>query len=584
MPKRWRIATHDCERVAALERAAGVSTVVAQLLLLRGIDCPDAARLFLEAKLSGLRDPEELGGLSRAADLIHRAVAAKKKFVVYGDYDADGMTATAILLGCLKLLGANATFFVPHRMDDGYGLHCECLRQIASQGAQVVITVDCGIASLEAARTARELGLELIVTDHHQMAETLPDAAAVVHPRLPEAPYPFPDLCGAGVAFKLAWGVCQRASDAKRVSAPMREFLMQAVGLAAIGTVADVVPLIDENRILVRHGLTSLRDHPPVGVRELVRLAKLEPKNGLNGEDLAFALAPRLNAAGRLGQAELAIELLTTTSIERGTELAKYLDELNENRKTLERSVTRAAQKQIDEHYDPTKEAALVLANRDWHPGVIGIVAGKLAEKYHRPVIMIALDKLGVKPGSGSGRSAGNFNLHEALAVCNGHLASYGGHAAAAGLRIDESNVEKFRQAFCTYAEKCISSDERCAELFVDAETPLAALTLQAVSQIEGLAPFGHGNERPMLCTSDVRLASPPQRMGAAGRHLSLNLVQHGVQMRAVAFGNGDWETELLRVDRPIAVAFRPVINNFRGRRTVEVHLQDWKREEICDQ
>jgi single-stranded-DNA-specific exonuclease len=310
-----------------------------------------------------------------------------------------------------------------------------------------------------------------------------------------------------------------------------------------------------------------------------VRQAKLHEKPDLDGEDLAFALAPRLNAAGRLGQAELAIELLSTTSTERAVELAKYLDELNENRKTLERSVTRSAQKQIDEHYNPAEHAALVLADRDWHAGVIGIVAGKLAEKYHRPVVVIALDDLGVKPASGSGRSAGEFNLHEALGECREHLVSYGGHTAAAGLKIDERNIDPFRKAFCACAERGISKEERTAELFVDAETPLAALTLQAVTQIEGLAPFGHGNERPMLCTSDVKLAAPPQRIGAAGRHLSLRLEQHGIQLRAVAFGNGDWEPELLRVDQPIAVAFRPVINNFRGRKSVEVHLQDWKRE-----
>ena len=579
MAKRWRIATHDALRVAAMERSAGVSTVVAQLLLLRGIECPDAARHFLDTKLTGLRDPEELGGVSQAADLIHRAISAGKRIVVYGDYDADGMTATAILLGCLKLLRANCTFHVPNRMDDGYGLHCESLRQLKSQGAELVITVDCGIASIEQARTAAELGLELIITDHHQMADTLPQAAAVVHPRLPHAPYPFPDLCGAAVALKLAWALCQRASDAKRVSEPMRNFLLQAVGLAAIGTVADVVPLVDENRILVRHGLMSLRNYPTVGVRELVRLAKLDQKPGLEGEDLAFALAPRLNAAGRLGQAELAIELLTTTSVERAAELAKYLDELNESRKTLERSVTRSAQQQINDRFDPAEHAALVLADHDWHPGVIGIVAGKLAEKYHRPVVMIALDKIGVKPGSGSGRSVAGFNLHAALGECSEHLVSHGGHTAAAGFRIDERHVDAFRTAFCACAERCISTEQRTAELFVDAEVPLAGLTLQTVLQIDGLSPFGHGNERPMLCTSDVRLAAPPQRMGGAGRHLSLLLVQHGVQMRAVAFGNGDWETEISRVDQPISVAFRPVINAFRGRRSVEMHLQDWKRE-----
>jgi single-stranded-DNA-specific exonuclease len=417
MPKIWRIAAHDPERVSALERSAGISAVVAQLLLCRGIECADAARNFLDAKLSGLRDPELLPGAAAAAEILHQAIADKKRIVVYGDYDADGMTATAILLGCLKLLGANADYYVPNRIDEGYGLNHDALRALALEGTQVVVTVDCGIASVAEAETAAKCGLVLIITDHHQPGERLPRAASIVHPGLPGGTYPFAGLCGAAVALKLAWALCQRASEAKRVGESMRNYLMRAVGLAAVGTVADVVPLVDENRVLVRHGLNCLRHWIVPGIRALETVTRLDKKPALACEDVAFTIGPRLNAAGRLGQAQLAIELLTTESPQRAMQLAEFVHQLNDQRQSLERSILKAANKQLGELAAGERHTAIVLADREWHPGVIGVVAGRLAEKHHCPVVLIALDPLGAKPGVGSGRSVPGFNLHEALAV-----------------------------------------------------------------------------------------------------------------------------------------------------------------------
>lgn len=584
MPKHWRIAPHDPARIAELQQTAGLPPVVAQLLVARGFEDPGEVQAFLQPKLTGLREPELLPGVSQAADQITQAIEAGEKIAVYGDYDADGMTAASILIRCLRLLRADVRFYVPHRIEEGYGLNCEALRTLHADGVRTVITVDCGVASLVEADTARELGLRLIVTDHHKMAERLPNAAAIVHPQLPtdsgEA-YPFHGLCGAAVAFKLAWALCQRASGepGKRVGESMRCFLLQATGLAAIGTVADVVPLVDENRILVHHGLAALRHSPTVGFRELEKVAQLTKKPELEGEDLGFSVAPRLNAAGRLGQAELGVELLTTDDPARAAELAAYVDELNETRKTVERSVLLAARKQAKDRFNPEDDPALVLASPDWHPGVIGIVAGKLADQYGKPVVIVALDKLGVKPGTGSGRSVPGFDLHAAFAEADEHLESHGGHAAAAGLKIAESRLEAFRIDFCAAAAKQLGEDGALVELAIDGEAPLASLTQQTVSQIERLGPFGHGNQRPTLCATGVRLAGPPRRMGGAGRHLSVDLEQAGVKLRAVAFGAGDREEELLRLDGPIEVAFRPVINTFRGYRSVEMHLTDWKPE-----
>ncbi len=528
-----------------------------------------------------MRDPDELPGVPAAADRLTAAIAAGRSIVVYGDYDADGMTATAILLGCLQLFGAKASFYVPNRIDEGYGLNDDALRTLAERGAEMIVTVDCGIASLNEARTARELSLELIVTDHHEMAAELPDAAAIVHPRLPGHQYPFTGLSGAGVAFKLAWALCQRACQAKRVTDAMRSFLLQAVGIAAIGTVADVVPLVDENRILVHHGLQSLKYQPTAGLAALMQLTKLDEKPSLDCEDIGFTLGPRLNAAGRLGQAQLGVELLTTASSDRATALAEYLHELNNSRDSLERSIYLAAKKQLEEMFDAENDAALVLAGRGWHPGVIGIVAGRLAEKHHRPVVLIAQDDLGVKPGIGSVRGVPGFQVHEALTACTDWLISHGGHAAAGGLKILDTHVESFRTSFCEYATAQIREEQRVAELWIDGETALASLTLAAVEQIERLAPFGQGNHRPLLCASSLRLAEPPKRIGN-GRHLSMRFEQHGARLRGVAFGGGDWIDELSGISAPLNVAFRPVINTFNGRRTVELHITDWRVAEAA--
>ena len=583
MTKRWRIHPHDPGRIAALQRAAGIPAVVAELLVCRGVTDPAEAKDFLDPKLSALRDPELLPGCRHAAELIHTAIAARRRIVVYGDYDVDGMTGTAILWLCLKLLGAEVAYYVPHRVDEGYGLNGEAVRSLAGDKAELIVTVDCGIGSLAEADLARELGVELIVTDHHEPGERLPAAAAIVHPRLPGGGYPFGGLSGSGVALKLAWALCQQASGAKRVSPRMKDFLVQAVGLAALGTVADVVPLVDENRVLVRHGLESLANAPTLGLATLMAVAKTAPrrhpdgKTRLDAEDVGFQIAPRLNAAGRLGQPQLAVELLVTDRSDRARELAQYIDGLNATRQTLERSIQLAAAKQAKELFDPAEDAALVLADRGWHPGVIGIVAGRLAERFHRPVVLISWDKAGMRPGIGSARSVPGFNLHAALASCGEFLLSHGGHAAAAGLKIEEHQLSNFRAAFCDVAAGGISLEERTADLRIDVEAPLSAFTLQTVQQLDRLAPFGQGNPRPLLCTTGATLDGPPKPLGAGGHHLSMRLSQHGVTLRAVAFGSGDRADELAALDGPLDVAFRPVINNFHGRQSVELHLVDWR-------
>lgn len=582
MTKRWRIPSHDAQRISLLERQAAVPAVVAQLLYSRGICDAAQARCFLDARLSSLRDPEELPGVPLAADRIHSAVRDGRRITVYGDYDADGMTGAAILYRCLSLLGGIVDYHVPSRIDDGYGLHDDALTRLAENGSSLVISVDCGIASVAQAETARRLGLELIITDHHEFADRLPDAAAIVHPRLPGTAYPFAGLCGAGVAFKLAWALCQRASQAKKVSDRMRAFLLSAMGLAALGTVADVVPLLDENRVLVRHGLTSLCDSPLPGIAALMKAARLQSRSGLCSEDLAYSIAPRLNAAGRLNHARLGVELLTTDSPDRAAALAEFLEQLNEQRTSRERSIYLAAVKQLKERFDPENDPAIVVAGHGWHPGVIGIVAARLVDKYHRPAIVLSLDETGVKPAVGSARCPEGLSLHLALAECSQHLLTHGGHAAAAGLTLAEANIEAFREEFFERVSQACRGGGP-AELRIDAEAPLAQMTYQTVKQIEQLSPFGHGNPRPVLAAAGASLASPPRCMGGGDRHFSARLMHAGKAMRAVAFGQGEWVQEMAKVSGPIDIAYRPVINNYRGQASVEIHLVDWRPSPSSD-
>jgi len=581
VPKRWRIQPHDAAVVAGLERSAGVSAIVARLLAARGLTDAASARTFLAGTLQDLRDPELLPGIPAAADRILAAVRGGEQIVIYGDYDADGMCATAILLGCLEALGAMAEWYVPDRFEEGYGLNADALRGLAAKGVRLVVTVDCGIASVAEAAVARELGLDLVITDHHGFADELPAATVLVHPRLPGGGYPFGDVCGAAVAFKLAWAIATRASGAKQVTPRLREMLLRAVGLATLGTVADVMPLLDENRILVKHGLECLRQRGGTGIERLMELSKLHEKSAIDSEDVAFRLAPRLNAAGRLGQAGLAIEMLTTHDDARATQLADWIHGFNEQRDSLERSILLAATKQALHDFDPVADAALVLAGRGWHAGVVGIVAGRLAERYHRPVVVIAQDEHQGRPATGSLRSVSGFDILAPLLACREHLLKCGGHAAAAGLRIEDDRIDDFRRAFLAAVAERMPEELRQAQVTIDGEATIASLTLDTCGQIEKLAPFGQANRRPVLCASAVRLAEPARAMGGGGRHLSMTLLQHGTKIRAVAWGGAEWLPHLPAPGQPFHVAFKPKINEFRGRRTAEMEVVDWRPDGV---
>ncbi len=579
MHRIWRIAGHDERLVRELSSSLRVPPLLAQVIVARGYRTPEAATAFLAKKLVDLHEPEKLPGVSLAADRIVAAVQAGRRITVYGDYDVDGVTSTSLLWHCLQLTGAKVDYYIPSRLEEGYGLNCDAIRQLhAEDPNRLVVTVDCGITSTVEAALARELGLELIITDHHQFADNLPEETVLVHPRLP-GDYPFGELCGVGVAFKLAWAICARLGDGKRASPKMREFLLGAIGLTAIGTIADVVPLIDENRILVHFGLASLMERATPGLKALMRVAGLSDRTALQAEDIAFAIAPRINAAGRLGQARLAVELLTTDDTERAAALASYLDELNKNRQTVERRMLKQAKELVAERPEWHDQRALVLAHEEWHPGVIGIVASRVAEHFQRPAIMISIH--GVNGlAQGSCRSFAGFNLHEGLTACRHLLVGFGGHHAAAGLKIQPGGIDDFRVAFAQFVAEHHNVRPGESELKIDAEIRLGDLSVRSITDLERLGPFGAHNPRPVFVASNVQLASPPKKMGEGERHLSIQVRQFGETMRGVAFGKGDWADEMAQVTGPISICFQPTINRFQGREKVEFQLLDWHQGE----
>jgi single-stranded-DNA-specific exonuclease len=577
----WRLLPQVGVEAQRLAHALQAPPIVAQLLLNRGVDAPEQARRFLDAPLTGLHAPERLPGVTRAADRILHAVNAGWKVCIYGDYDVDGVTGSAILLQALALLGSRADLYVPHRLSEGYGLNAQALRQIAEAGTKLVITVDCGIASVAEAELARELGLELIVTDHHEMKDTLPDAAVLVHPRLPGADYPFGKLCGAGVAFKLAWALAMRKCGGEKVTPLFRDFLLDAVALAALGVVADVVPLLDENRILVRYGLGRLRDRASPGLQALCEAIGLAAGAELRASDIGYRLAPRINAAGRLGEALIAVELLTTTRRERAVDIARRLEQLNEMRQKLERDTVLKA-KQLIETEKRETDPALVLASADWHGGIVGIVAGRLAEQYGRPTLLVTLprpDGEGERAhlATGSGRSIPGFALHEALASCGDLLVGHGGHAQAAGFRLLPENLPAFRERFCACVAQSYPGGVPVPELVLDAEAPLAALTLGLLRDLDRLEPYGAENRRPMFLAGGLRILGEPRKVGQGERHLSFRVSQGPITLKAIAWNMAERAAELMSAGGACCLAFTPKRNDWQGRTTVDLEVADFQ-------
>jgi single-stranded-DNA-specific exonuclease len=557
-----------------------VSTLLAQALLIRGMTEIDDCQAFLSPSLKSLCPPLTLPGASAASQRIARAIRDQEKIVIYGDYDVDGITAAAILWHAIRLLGGQVGYYIPHRIEEGYGLNSEAVAQIIDDGAKLIVTVDCGVTAIEPAKVAREQRVDLIITDHHQFhPEQLPDCFAIVHPRLKldgqTEEYPNPNLCGAGVALKLAWAVALAHSQTPRVSEDFKKFLIEATSLAALGTIADVVPLLGENRVLAHFGLSGLRSSTLPGVRALIASASLTGKN-LDSYHVGFCLAPRLNACGRMGHAELALKMLTEATESEALEIASFLETQNRQRQNLERQILEQALSQLEQSPLTDQDRAVVLASDKWHPGVIGIVAARLVDRLCRPAVLISLSN---GQGQGSARSVPGFHLANAFNACSQHLLSHGGHEMAAGLKIQTESFDAFRAAFCNYARDHVQLEMMRPELKLESLADLAQMNEATVTDLWRLGPFGHGNRRPLFCFRDVQLAAEPRIVGKTGGHLQLWVKKGDKRLKCIAF-NRAWMKDRLTAGTRIELAAEPSINDFNGSRSVELDVKDLKFSE----
>ncbi len=583
MAKQWQICP-DWPGRDDLARRLHISPLLAQLLHHRNLDDPDAARTFLQPTLKDLEDPASLPGVLAAADRICRAVDRREKVFIYGDYDVDGLTGTAILWHCLKLADADVHCYVPHRIEEGYGLNCQAITDLADQGAKLIISVDCGISAFEPAKLASQLGLDLIITDHHRPDSDLPACHTIVHPALPpDSSYPCQYLSGAGVAFKLAWFLAQRFSDSApptssasangppRVSDSFREFLISATGLAALGTIADVVPLTGENRILAAFGLKGLAGSSYPGIQALIESAGLTG-SAIDSYDIGFKLAPRINAAGRMGHARLALDLLTGATKARAVKIAAYLEQQNRQRRKVEKDITDQAVRLVtDQKLDTPEARALVLAQQGWHAGVIGIVASRIVDRFHRPTVMIALED---SQGQGSARSIPGFNIFEAFHACRQHLTTFGGHAMAAGLSISAENIKPFTEAFTQYAADHLSPADLQPVLRIDAVASLDMITEELLIDINRLAPFGQANPRPLLVTEACTVIGEPRTVGKTKKTLQFTVARDSTSRKCVAFGQARLLKKLSSC-QTVSLVYRPILNEFNGHRSAELQVED---------
>ncbi len=551
----WAVAEDQRAEAGELARSLGVSPIIGRLLMLRGVTNSEEGGRFLEPSLSHVSDPFLLDGMQTAVDRIHQARDAGEHVVVFGDYDVDGIAGTVILSNALRRFGIERVGYgIPDRMAEGYGLSADRVRWAGEQGASLLITVDNGTTAREPAAVAREMGIDLIVTDHHQLEGEPPDALAIINPKCQDPTYPGADACGAGVAFKLAWALTGEQKD---------------LDLVALGTVADVVPLRGENRDLVAAGLQEAAAHPRMGLLKLAEKARIRIEE-LRSDHIAFQLAPRINAAGRLGNGVAGLELLFSDSAEDATRLAAELDEANVERRSIEAAIYGEAMATLESEFHPGQRT-IVLASRDWHPGVIGIVASRIQSVYYRPVVLIALDEEG--RGRGSGRSVHGFNLADALAACKDHLVKFGGHAAAAGLTVLEENIEAFRMAFEAEASGLLPPGDIQRTLDIDAQVAFSEVNSRLLRTLDQLRPFGHGNPSPVLCTYGVELMAHSWRE-LRGGHLRVTLKEGPTLLTAIGFRMGDRLPELEQA-ASLDVAYTPQFNTWRGETTIQLVLKD---------
>lgn len=580
--KQWRFEDSQSaggHETLDLASALDVHSIVANLLRRRGYADPDSARAFLGPRLSDLYDPALLPGATRAADRMAGAVRDGQPIVIYGDYDVDGVTASAILWHVLNMAGARVRVYIPHRVEEGYGLNEKAVTQLA-RDKPLIVTVDCGMTAMGPAQVAKDAGVDLIITDHHEFDMSngrvaLPDAHTLVHPNLPGSDYPFGRLCGAAVAFKLAWQFARAHCGSQRLPEAYRSLLLDLLAYVALGTVADVVPLVDENRILTVYGLGRIKRTRFVGLNALLDASRLREER-IDAYHVGFVIGPRLNACGRMGHAREAVHLLTTAGPDEAAQLATFLTQENERRRSIERFIFDEAQQMVVEAgYDSIDHRAIVLGKAGWHPGVVGIVASRLADMFSRPVVVLNYEQDAQRPEAhGSARSVSGLSIYEAIEHCASMLNSFGGHAMAAGVRLDLDRVDEFRRRLVGFVNDRLGPQDLVDTVDIDAVCTLDDVAVELFEQIQRLAPFGRSNPWPRLCVQGVINDRPAQRIGAGGKHLRLTLRQAKRLASAVGFNLGDL-AQRLPAGAKLDVVFEPKLSMWQGRMRPEMHIVD---------
>lgn len=589
--KEWIIRVPH-EEIVSSETAAEIaeelhlSLPTAQLLVLRGCETPDAAHDFLAKRTELFHDPFQIKDMREAGMTLMRAVDTGKKIAIYGDYDVDGVTSVCALYLYLRSMGANVSYYIPSRITEGYGVSEEAVRRLAADGVQVIVTVDTGVTAVAEIALAYELGMQVVVTDHHECGETLPSAEAVVNPHRADDENPFKDLAGVGVVFKLLCALEILRNPDAPVSHCVRRVCLKYADLIAIGTVADVMPVRDENRLIVAFGLKRIEDDPREGVRALLNAANSESKSAqkrrVTSSMIGFTLAPRINAAGRLGDAALAVQLFLSEDAESADSLARRLCDLNRQRQNEENRIADAAYARIDAEYDLTADPVVVLADEYWHHGVIGIVASRITERYGCPTVLISFERpeSGDAPamaqpddlGKGSGRSVPGMNLYDALNACSDLLEKFGGHELAAGLTVRRDKLREFKERLNAYARTCFQEGLPAPTLEAECELTSEELTLEQAEELYALEPFGVANPVPVFVTYSMTIADITAV--GAGKHIRFRMEKDGVSVTAMYFRHGLADIDAYPGER-VDVMYQLDVNEFQGVRSLQMIVKD---------
>ena len=561
MKMAWKVHESNLRLQKALSEALGTSPVLAQLLLNRDIRTPEQAQNFLFGTLSDCHDPFLMKDMPKAVSRIKQAIAKNEKILVYGDYDVDGVTSTALLSYVFQRIGADYETYIPNRLEEGYGLNIRGVAQAREDGVKLLITVDCGINSVEEVTCANNYGIDVIVTDHHEVKEKeLPPAYAIIDPHQADCPYPYKHLAGVGVAYKLARALMEGAE----------EVADEHLDLVALGTIADICPLNGENRILSKLGLRKLQETGKEGLKALMEVARISPR-ALTCRHVGFIIGPRINATGRVGSANTALELLMCKDAGKAREIARDLDKQNRNRQQIEKDILKQAQEKAKEELDLKRDKVIVLADENWHPGVLGIVASRLTEEYYLPAILIAIEDDFCR---GSGRSVEGFDLFAAIMQASEPLINFGGHEAACGIRIKKDNINRFRESLNKAAAKSFpAAEEMVSELHIDLNLPISYLGVKLINELRMLMPHGPGNTVPVFSTNDMKVKSAPRDIGRNGFKFLAGC--GNVVCEAVTFKKN--EISKPKAGNIINLAYTPSINSWEGIDSIQLGIKDLK-------